>query len=63
LLAAAGGERGNKEVSGDTPDPGREVPAPLQDIHQLREGYQIQLNQENTGFTERSVCHRYACFS
>jgi len=38
LLAAAGGER-EKEVPGDTPDPGRENPAPLQGIHQLREYY------------------------
>jgi len=29
--------REKKEVPGDTPDPGRENPAPLQDIHQLRE--------------------------
>ena len=39
LLAAAGGEREKKEVPGDTPDPGRENPAPLQDIHQFREHY------------------------
>src|SRR5258708_19742679 len=31
--------REKKEVPGDTPDPGRENPAPLQGIHQFREDY------------------------
>jgi len=29
--------REEKEISGDTPDPGREDPAPLQGIHRFKE--------------------------
>jgi len=31
--------REKKEVTEDTPDPGRENPAPLQGVHQSREDY------------------------
>jgi len=48
--------REKKEVSGDTPDPGRENPAPLQGINQLRGGLP-RLSAETTIDIDGNTCY------
>jgi len=50
LPPTAASKKREKGFFGDTPNPGREDPAPLQDIHQLREHYLVMGEEKNFQF-------------